>query len=107
MSDRMIHRHTKLAIFMHWFNAGCWIALLLTGLGLIKNEQLNPLGAWFPAMMRSTFGGGENLLAVFNLGHETQAWVKPEGYSIIDAVYRGEAGTLPPLGGVLLRKQVI
>lgn len=63
MSDRMIHRHTRLAIFMHWFNAACWIALLLTGLGLIKNEQLNPLGAWFPAMMRSAFGGGENLLA--------------------------------------------
>ncbi|MNY22191.1 Oligo-1,6-glucosidase 1 [compost metagenome] len=52
-------------------------------------------------------GDGESLLAAFNLGHEPQTWAPPEGYSIIDAVYRGEAGTLPPLGGVLLRKQVI
>lgn len=64
MSDKMIHRHTGLSIFMHWFNAFCWIALLLTGLGLIRNDQLNPVGAWFPDMMRALFGGGENLLAV-------------------------------------------
>ena len=53
MSERMIPRHTRLSIFMHWFNAFCWIALLLTGLGLIKNEQLNPVGAWWPNLMRS------------------------------------------------------
>ncbi|OPL07564.1 MAG: cytochrome B6 [delta proteobacterium ML8_F1] len=64
MSDTMIHRHTRLSIFMHWFNAFCWIALFLTGLGLIKNDQLNPVGAWWPNLMRSLFGGGENLLAV-------------------------------------------
>jgi formate dehydrogenase subunit gamma len=64
MSERMIHRHTKLSIFMHWFNAFCWIALLLTGLGLIKNDQLNPIGAWWPNLLRSLFGSGENLLAV-------------------------------------------
>jgi len=64
VSEKMIHRHTRVAIFMHWFNAVCWIALLLTGLGLIQNEQLNPLGAWFPDMMRALFGGGENLLLV-------------------------------------------
>jgi alpha-glucosidase len=60
-----------------------------------------------PLLSFSREGDGESLLAVFNLGHETQTWVQPEGYSIIDVVYRGEAGTLPPLGGVLLRKQVI
>lgn len=64
MSEKMIHRHTRLSIFMHWFNAFCWIALLLSGLGLIQNEQLNPLGAGFPAMMRALFGGGANLLLV-------------------------------------------
>lgn len=64
MNERMIHRHTRLSIFMHWFNAFCWFVLLLTGLGLIKNEQLNPVGAWFPSLMRSLFGGGENLLMV-------------------------------------------
>lgn len=60
-----------------------------------------------PLLSFSREGDDESLLAVFNLGHEPQTWVQPEGYSIIDAVYRGEAGTLPPLGGVLLRKQVI
>ncbi len=64
MSEKLIHRHDKLSIFIHWFNAFCWIALLLTGLGLIKNDQLNPLGAWWPNLMRALFGGGENLMAV-------------------------------------------
>lgn len=64
MSEKMTLRHDKLSIFLHWFNAFCWIALLLTGLGLIKNDQLNPVGAWWPSLMRSVFGGGENLLVV-------------------------------------------
>jgi alpha-glucosidase len=47
----------------------------------------------------------ESLLAVFNLGHETQAWTPPDGYSVIDAVNRPapDGGVLPPLAGVLLR----
>lgn len=64
MTERMIHRHTRLSIFMHWFNALCWFALLVTGLGLISNEELNPVGAWLPNLMRGLFGGGENLLMV-------------------------------------------
>ena len=50
---------------MHWFNAGCWIFLLLTGLGLIQNDDLQPFTSW-PTMLRSLFGGGANLL----LAHE-------------------------------------
>jgi alpha-glucosidase len=48
----------------------------------------------------------ESLLAVFNLGHETQAWTAPDGYSVIDAVNRPapDGGALPPLAGVLLRQ---
>jgi formate dehydrogenase subunit gamma len=46
---------------MHWFNAGCWIFLLLTGLGLIQNDDLQPFMSW-PTMMRQVFGGGANLL---------------------------------------------
>jgi formate dehydrogenase subunit gamma len=60
-----IHRHTRLSIFMHWFNAGCWIFLLLTGLGLIQNDDLQPFTSW-PIMLRNLFGGGANLL----LSHE-------------------------------------
>ena len=58
-----------------------------------------------PLLVFSRKGGGEALLAVFNLGHEAQAWTAPEGYIVIDAVYSGEAGSLAPLGGVLLRKE--
>jgi formate dehydrogenase subunit gamma len=65
MTSPQIHRHTRLSIFMHWFNAGCWIFLLLTGLGLIRNDSLQPFTSW-PIMLRQVFGGGANLL----LAHE-------------------------------------
>ncbi|MFP4316502.1 MAG: formate dehydrogenase subunit gamma [Desulfovibrionales bacterium] len=60
--ERQLKRHTRWDIFIHWFNALCWLVLLPTGIGLIQNEQLNPLGGWFPAAMRDLVGGGANLL---------------------------------------------
>ncbi len=65
MTLTQIHRHTRLSILMHWFNAGCWIFLLLTGLGLIQNDDLQPFMSW-PTMLRNVLGGGANLL----LAHE-------------------------------------
>lgn len=62
MSRIMIKRHSKASIFIHWFNAICWFFLLATGLGLIKNDKLDPIGGWWPDMMRVVFNGGENLL---------------------------------------------
>lgn len=56
-----------------------------------------------PLLVFARQGEGETLLAVFNLGHEPQAWSAPDGYVPIDAVNLAEAGTLPPLGGMLLR----
>lgn len=64
MGSRMIKRHSKLSIFIHWFNAVCWFFLLATGVGLIKNDKLDPIGGWWPDLMRGLFGGGENLLLV-------------------------------------------
>ncbi len=58
----MIKRHTKISIFIHWFNAVCWFFLLATGLGLIRNDKLDPMGRWLPDLIRGLFGGGENLL---------------------------------------------
>jgi len=66
MSSKLIKRHTKVTIFMHWFNAFCWFFLLATGLGLIKNEDLQLMGGWWSTFMRSLFGSGEALL----LAHE-------------------------------------
>ena len=62
MSSKLIKRHTKVTIFMHWFNAFCWFFLLATGLGLIKNEDLQLMGGWWSTFMRSLFGSGETLL---------------------------------------------
>ncbi|MBU4605918.1 MAG: cytochrome b/b6 domain-containing protein, partial [Proteobacteria bacterium] len=61
-SPKMIQRHTRAGIFIHWFNAACWFFLLFTGLALIQNPGLNPLGAWYPGAVRAGFGGGAYLL---------------------------------------------
>ena len=62
MSSRMITRHGKAGILMHWFNAVSWLFLVATGLGLIQNPALQPLGQWWPNAVRPFFGGAENLL---------------------------------------------
>ncbi len=46
---------------MHWFNALCWIFLLLTGIGMITNPELQPFGMGWPGLMRSVFGESQNL----------------------------------------------
>jgi formate dehydrogenase subunit gamma len=68
MNGRMIKRHTKLSIFLHWFNAASWIFLLATGIGLIKNPDLQPVGMWWSNLMWTIFGSGENLLLAHVIG---------------------------------------
>lgn len=65
-----IKRHDPSDIRIHWFNAACWLVLLISGLGLIKNEKLNPLGAWLPDVLRALFGGGSAGGAVLLVLHE-------------------------------------
>ena len=67
MKSKMIKRHSKVTIFMHWFNALCWFLLLATGLGLIKNEDLQLMGGWWSNLMYSIFGSGETLLLVHEI----------------------------------------
>ena len=62
MAQTLIKRHTKISIFMHWFNTVCWLFLLGTGVGLIDNPALQPLGMWWPRAMNAVFNGGANLL---------------------------------------------
>lgn len=59
-----VKRHSSAAIFMHWFNALCWILLLATGFGLISNDTLQPVAGWWVRFMESVFGGGVRLLSV-------------------------------------------
>jgi formate dehydrogenase subunit gamma len=67
MSSKMIRRHSPQGIFLHWFNTACWLFLLFTGIGLLDNKDLQPLGMWWVGLMRGAFGGPpENLL----LAHE-------------------------------------
>jgi formate dehydrogenase subunit gamma len=61
MSKDMLKRHTKAGIFIHWFNAVCWFFLLITGLGLLNNPDLAPLGSGFADGIRAVFGGGAGL----------------------------------------------
>jgi formate dehydrogenase subunit gamma len=57
-----IRRHSIDAMVMHWFNAICWLFLLATGLGLVDNPVLQPLGMWWVRWMHGLFGGGDQLL---------------------------------------------
>lgn len=65
--ERRFYRHGKWDIFIHWFNAACWLLLFFTGLGLIANPDIDPVGGWYPRVLRDLFGGGANLL-VFHIG---------------------------------------
>ena len=68
MKSRMLKRHSKLSIFLHWFNAASWMFLLATGVGLIKNPDLQPVGMWWTNLMWGLFGSGENLLMAHVIG---------------------------------------
>lgn len=61
---QMIRRHSVHAMIMHWFNTVCWGFLLATGLGLVDNPELQPLGMWWVCFMHSLFGSGAQLLRV-------------------------------------------
>jgi formate dehydrogenase subunit gamma len=59
---QMLRRHTIDAMVMHWFNTICWAVLLATGVGLIDNPALQPLGMWWVRTMQVLFGDGAALL---------------------------------------------
>ena len=67
MNSKMIKRHAKITIFMHWFNTFCWFFLLATGLGLIRNDDLQLTGGWWSNLMVSVFGSAETLLLVHEI----------------------------------------
>ena len=97
---RNIKRHEASDIFIHWFNAGSWLVLLVSGLGLIKNERLNPLGAWLPDALRALFGGGSTggavLLAIHEVAGVLDAWaLKVMRHGEIDLWFYLPDGTVP------------
>lgn len=64
MPKIMHKRHDKSDIFIHWYNAVCWILLLLTGVGLIQHPAIDPFGSGYPEVLRNMVGGGGNLLRI-------------------------------------------
>lgn len=90
MSGKMIQRHTRLNIFMHWFNAACWLFLLATGLGLIRNGDLEILGGWWAEAMRTLFGGGERML----IAHMAVGLIWAAGF-LIYAIAKARTDTIP------------
>ncbi len=64
MPSTLYKRHDRSDIFIHWFNAACWILLLLTGVGLIQHPAIDPFGSGYPEAMRTMVGGGGNLLTI-------------------------------------------
>jgi len=57
----MIRRHSRSAIFMHWFNAICWIFLLFSGFALLTGD-MQPIGRWWSSRWDGFFGGSRGLL---------------------------------------------
>lgn len=59
---KMIRRHSRYAIFIHWFNAVCWLFLLFSGLALLANPLVQPIGEWWTALWTWLFGSEHRLL---------------------------------------------
>ena len=63
----MIRRHSRSAIFMHWFNAVCWIFLLFSGFALLVGE-MQPIGQWWINLWQGIFGDRGLLVAHLAVG---------------------------------------
>lgn len=85
----MIRRHSSSAIFMHWFNAVCWIFLLFSGFALLANDEMQPIGQWWVSLWQGVFGERGLLTAHIAAG---TAWVTV--YAAYLAL-RGKAEALP------------
>ncbi len=59
---KMIERHSKGAIFMHWFNAICWILLLFSGFASLENELVQPIGTWWVALWNGFFASSTGII---------------------------------------------
>ena len=63
----MIRRHSRSAMFMHWFNAICWIFLLFSGFALLAGE-MQPVGQWWRNLWVGIFGDRGLLVAHLAVG---------------------------------------
>jgi len=59
---RMIQVRPKKTIYLHWFNAMCWLLLLLSGFGIITGDFVRLVPAFWPEFLQNLFGGNGNLV---------------------------------------------
>lgn len=64
MSDKMIKVRETKTIRLHWFNALCWLLLIVSGFGIISGDFVRLVPASWPEFMQGLFGGNENLVLV-------------------------------------------
>lgn len=57
----MIRRHSASAVFMHWFNAVCWLFLLGSGFALLTNPAMQPVGQWWVKLWADFFSAASLL----------------------------------------------
>ncbi len=66
MSDtntpQMIQVREKKTIRLHWFNATCWLLLILSGFGIISGDFVRLAPAFWPEFMQGLFNGNDNLV---------------------------------------------
>ena len=72
----------------------------------LRDGAMEVLDTPEPLLIFTRTAPDQQLMGVFNLGHEPVAWLRPEGFQIIEAINLpdGETGELPPLAGLLLAR---
>ena len=62
LREKKIKKHGLVNILTHWFNVGCWLILLPTGLAMLANPNLAIMPQGYIDFFRNLFGGTGNLI---------------------------------------------
>jgi formate dehydrogenase subunit gamma len=97
MSDKMIKVRDKGTIRLHWFNALCWLLLILSGFGIVSGDTIRLAPAVWPEFMQGMFGGNENLVLTHGIIGITWAVV-----FALFILFNGKSVVFPFLKNVLV-----
>jgi len=62
LREKKYKKHNLANILTHWFNVGCWLLLLPTGIAIISSPRLGLSPVWWQELYRNIFGGPANLI---------------------------------------------
>jgi len=97
MSDEMIKVREKKTIRLHWFNAFCWLLLIVSGFGIVSGDFIRLVPAAWPELMQGLFGGNANLVLTHAIVGIT--WVSIFALFIL---FNGKSVVFPFLKNVLV-----